>query len=80
MSLYFDAVAVLSEPAAGGSFKSRIYSARNLRASPSQIYALITEAAKWDRVLTDVIEHADLLTLERKVGLLTSDPADFLAD
>ena len=67
MSLYFDAVSVLTEPSAGGSFKSRIYSARNLRASPAQIYALITEASKWDRVLAEVIEHADLLKLERKV-------------
>lgn len=68
MSLYFDAVAVLAAPSTGGSFKSRIYRARHLRAAPAQIYALITEAAKWDRVLTEVIEHADLLTLERKVS------------
>lgn len=68
MSLYFDAVSILTEPASGGSFKSRIYNARNLRASPAQIYALIIEASKWDRVLAEVIEHADLLSLERKVG------------
>lgn len=67
MSLYYDAVSVLTEPATGGSFKSRIYSARNLRAAPAQVYALIIEASKWDRVLADVIEHADLLSLERKV-------------
>ncbi|KAJ5578792.1 uncharacterized protein N7459_007756 [Penicillium hispanicum] len=71
MSLYFDAVSILTTPsAAGGSFKSRIYSARNLRASPAQIYALIIEASKWDRVLAEVIEHADLLTLERKLNPL----------
>jgi putative methyltransferase len=68
MSLYFDAVAILTAPSAGGSFKSRIYSARNLRASPAQIYALITEASKWDRVLADVIEKADILSVERKVS------------
>ncbi|KAJ5179003.1 hypothetical protein N7492_002213 [Penicillium capsulatum] len=67
MSLYYDAVSVLTEPATGGSFKSRIYSARNLRAAPAQVYALIIEASKWDRVLADVIEHADLLSLERKL-------------
>lgn len=68
MSLYFDAVSILTTPSsAGGSFKSRIYSARNLRASPAQVYALIIEASKWDRVLAEVIEHADLLALERKV-------------
>lgn len=68
MSLYFDAVAILTAPSAGGSFKSRIYSARNLRASPAQIYALITEASKWDRVLAEVIEKADILSVERKVS------------
>ena len=68
MSLYFDAVAILTAPASGGSFKSRIYSARNLRASPAQIYALITEASKWDVILAEVIENAGILNLERKVS------------
>ncbi|KAJ5666591.1 hypothetical protein N7462_011000 [Penicillium macrosclerotiorum] len=67
MSLYFDAVAILTAPASGGSFKSRIYNARNLRASPAQIYALIIEASKWDTVLAEVIENADILSLERKL-------------
>ncbi|KAJ5819003.1 hypothetical protein N7474_004594 [Penicillium riverlandense] len=70
MSLYFDAEAILTAPSTGGSFKSRIYSARNLRASPAQIYALITEASKWDRVLAEVIERADILALERKLSPL----------
>lgn len=67
MSLYFDAVAILTAPSSGGSFKSRIYSAKNLRASPAQIYALTTEAAKWDTVLADVIDKSGILALERKV-------------
>lgn len=67
MSLYFDAVAILTAPSTGGSFKSRIYNARNLRASPAQIYALIIEASKWDRVLAEVIEKSDILSVERKV-------------
>ncbi|KAJ5343715.1 Bacterial Fmu (Sun)/eukaryotic nucleolar NOL1/Nop2p [Penicillium brevicompactum] len=70
MSLYFDAVAILTAPSSGGSFKSRIYSARNLRASPAQIYALTTEAAKWDTVLADVIDKSGILTLERKLSPL----------
>ncbi|KAJ5525916.1 hypothetical protein N7494_012566 [Penicillium frequentans] len=70
MSLYFDAVNILTEPASGGSFKSRIYSARDLRAKPAQIYALIIEAAKWDIVLTDVIDRAGLLDAERKLSPL----------
>ncbi|KAJ6088649.1 hypothetical protein N7486_009910 [Penicillium sp. IBT 16267x] len=70
MSLYFDAVNILTEPASGGSFKSRIYSARDLRAKPAQIYALIIEAAKWDIVLADVIDRAGLLDAERKLSPL----------
>ncbi|KAJ5552035.1 hypothetical protein N7535_000018 [Penicillium sp. DV-2018c] len=70
MSLYFDAVAILTAPSSGGSFKSRIYSARNLRASPAQIYALVTEAAKWDTVLTEVIDKSGILALERKLSPL----------
>ncbi|CAI7630767.1 unnamed protein product [Penicillium glandicola] len=70
MSLYFDAVAILTAPSSGGSFKSRVYSARNLRASPAQIYALTTEAAKWDTVLADVIDKSGILALERKLSPL----------
>ncbi|KAJ5925344.1 hypothetical protein N7454_007983 [Penicillium verhagenii] len=70
MSLYFDAVNILTEPASGGSFKSRIYSARDLRAKPAQIYALIIEASKWDTVLADVIDRAGLLDAERKLSPL----------
>jgi hypothetical protein len=70
MSLYFDAVAILTAPSSGGSFKSRVYSARDLRASPAQIYALITEAAKWDTVLAEVIDKSGILALERKVSWL----------
>lgn len=69
MSLYYDAAAVLTTPpSAGGSFKSRIYNARNLKASPAQIYALVSEAAKWDIVLKEVIDNAGLLNHEPKVG------------
>ncbi|KAJ5266521.1 hypothetical protein N7478_009329 [Penicillium angulare] len=67
MSLYFDAVNILTEPASGGSFKSRIYSARDLRAQPAQIYALIIEASKWDRLLAEVIDRSELLKVERKL-------------
>ncbi|KAJ6148781.1 hypothetical protein N7497_010763 [Penicillium chrysogenum] len=70
MSLYFDAVAILTAPSSGGSFKSRVYSARDLRASPAQIYALITEAAKWDTVLAEVIDKSGILALERKLSPL----------
>lgn len=73
MSLYFDAVSVLTSPSStGGSFKSRIYSSRNLKANPAQIYALITEASKWDILLKEVIENAGILNLEPKVRAVTA--------
>ena len=72
MSLYHDAVTILASPSStGGSFKSRIYNSRS-KASPAQIYALITETAKWDILLKDVIEKADILKLEPRVRLLTA--------
>lgn len=68
MSLYYDAVAVLTAPSStGGSFKSRIYNSRSLKASPAQLYALIIEASKWDILLKEVIEAAGIIKLEPKV-------------
>jgi hypothetical protein len=80
MSLYFDGVAVLTTPPSiGGSFKSRIYSSSNsLKASPAQVFALVTEAAKWDIVLKEVIEKADLLSLEPKVCLSYSSSSSVI--
>jgi 25S rRNA (cytosine2278-C5)-methyltransferase len=71
MSLYFDAVSIIqSHSSEGGSFKSRIYNAKNLRSPPSQIYALISESAKWDILLKEVIEYSGILLREQKVRLL----------
>ncbi|KKK14474.1 hypothetical protein AOCH_005953 [Aspergillus ochraceoroseus] len=71
MSLYYDAVAVLTAPSStGGSFKSRLYNSRTLKAAPAQIYALIVEAAKWDILLKEVIEHAGILKTEPKLSPL----------
>ncbi|KAL4879442.1 S-adenosyl-L-methionine-dependent methyltransferase [Aspergillus karnatakaensis] len=73
MSLYYDAVSILTTPSStGGSFKSRLYTSRNLKASPAQIYALITEAAKWDILLKEVIDAAGILKLEPKLTPLLS--------
>ncbi|KAL4943539.1 S-adenosyl-L-methionine-dependent methyltransferase [Aspergillus oleicola] len=73
MSLYYDAVSVLTAPAStGGSFKSRLYNSRNLKANPAQVYALITEAAKWDVLLKEVIDQAGILKLEPKLTPLLS--------
>ncbi|KUL90401.1 hypothetical protein ZTR_01982 [Talaromyces verruculosus] len=60
MSLYYDASTILTPSSnnQGGSFKSRIYNSKSLKASPAQIYALVTEASKWDILLKEVIENA----------------------
>lgn len=68
MSLYYEAASFLTAPAgAGGSFKSRVYSAKGLKVSPAQIYAVITEASKWDLLLKEVIENSEILSQEPKV-------------
>ncbi|KAA8651368.1 hypothetical protein EYZ11_000945 [Aspergillus tanneri] len=68
MSLYYDAVTVLTAPTStGGSFKSRIYNSRSLKSSPAQLYALIIEASKWDVLLKEVIEAAGILKVEPKL-------------
>jgi hypothetical protein len=71
MSLYHEAAAVLSTPAStGGSFKSRIFGNSDLKSPPAQIYALAMETCKWSAVLKEVIENADILRHERKVGII----------
>jgi hypothetical protein len=69
MSLYYEAADLLITPInAGGSLKSRIFSKKDLKSQPAQIYALAIEACKWSSVLKEVIEHAEILRLERKVS------------
>ena len=71
MSLYYEAADFLTSPTnAGGSLKSRIFSQKNLKSQPAQIYALVIETCKWSHILKEVIEAAALLDLERKVVLI----------
>jgi putative methyltransferase len=68
MSLYYEAAAILANTEkTGGSLKSRIYTKKDLKSSPGQIFALIAETSKWSLVLKDVIEKCGLLAEERKV-------------
>jgi len=68
MSLYYEAAAILANAEnTGGSLKSRIYTKKDLKSTPAQIFALIAEASKWSIVLKDVIEKCNLLAEERKV-------------
>lgn len=69
MSLYYDAATVLTANAQEGSLKSIIYGNRfSLRSKPAHLYALISETAKYDRFLTEVIDNAGFLSQEPKVG------------
>lgn len=68
MSLYYEAAAILANADnTGGSLKSRIFTKKDLKSSPGQVFALIAEASKWSIVLKDVIEKCGLLAEERKV-------------
>ncbi|KAF2026253.1 hypothetical protein EK21DRAFT_74691 [Setomelanomma holmii] len=79
MSLYYEAAALLANTEnTGGSLKSRLFTKRDLKSSPGQIFALIAEASKWSLVLKDVIENCSLLAEEKKLTpilalLLTHD-------
>ncbi|KAJ9616589.1 hypothetical protein H2200_000308 [Cladophialophora chaetospira] len=68
MSLYYDAAAVLTATEQGGSLKSRIYGHQiELKSAPAQVYALISETAKYDRFLKEVVDNAGLLVHEPKL-------------
>jgi putative methyltransferase len=69
MSLYYEAAAILTAPNnGGGSLNSRVFSTKDQKSQPAQIYALAIETCKWSAVLTEIIESADILRLERKVS------------
>ncbi|OCL14341.1 S-adenosyl-L-methionine-dependent methyltransferase [Glonium stellatum] len=79
MSLYFEAASVLTNAEnVGGSLKSRIYDKKDLKSTPAQLFALVTEASKWSGVLKEVVERSGILKEERKLTpilalLLTHD-------
>jgi putative methyltransferase len=78
--LYYEAADLLTTPTnVGGSLKSRIFSKRDLKSQPAQIYALAIETSKWSSVLKEVVENADILQIERKVSTpskVVGQPAD----
>ena len=67
MSLYYDAVAILSGEGANGSLKSRVFNSPQVKSKPSAVYALIAACAKYDSFLKEVIDNAGLLEREPKV-------------
>ncbi|KAH8595555.1 S-adenosyl-L-methionine-dependent methyltransferase [Bisporella sp. PMI_857] len=73
MSLYYEAAEILIAPNThGGSLKSRIFSKKDLKSQPSQIYALAIETSKWSCVLKEVVEFSDILRLESKLSPILS--------
>lgn len=70
MSLYYEAASLLvSESGSEVSLKARIFNSKNLKSQPKQVYALLSQAARWSPFLVDVIERSQLLRLERKVRI-----------
>ena len=69
MSLYYDAATFFAATSSKeGSFKSRIFkNGSNLKSAPATIYALVSETAKYDTLLAEVIDKAAILALEPKV-------------
>ncbi|KAL5326890.1 hypothetical protein ACEPPN_004579 [Leptodophora sp. 'Broadleaf-Isolate-01'] len=73
MSLYYEAADFLTAPTnAGGSLKSRIFSKKDLKSQPAQIYALAIQTCKWSSVLKEVVENAEILRLEHKLTPILS--------
>jgi putative methyltransferase len=69
MSLYYEAALFLA-PASSkeGSLKSRIFKTNSsLKSNPATVYALLSETAKYDTLLKEVIDNADILAREPKV-------------
>lgn len=81
MSVYYDASAVLGAASRAGSLKSRIYDNKlGLRSKPAHLYALISETAKYDSFLKEVIDKADILAQEPKVSLHLASNVSLLTD
>lgn len=69
MALYYDAAAILSSASSSeGSLKSRVYDSNTpIKSSPPLVYGLITECARWDVILSEVIDNAGIISQEPKV-------------
>ncbi|MCJ1396117.1 hypothetical protein MMC18_009006 [Xylographa bjoerkii] len=67
MALYYEAVSFIA-PSEAISLKSRIYNAKNLKSTPAQLFALVSEASKWSPILKEVVEKSQLLLHERKLS------------
>ena len=69
MSLYYDGAQILSAThEQSGSLKSRVFAAKDLKSTPAQLFALVSETSKWSFILKEVVEKSKILVLERKVN------------
>ncbi|KAI9797348.1 MAG: hypothetical protein M1833_005528 [Piccolia ochrophora] len=69
MSLYWEAASLLESLSQNhGSLKSQIFKDPNLKSSPKQVFALISEATRWSEVLSEIIERSTLLDDEKKLN------------
>lgn len=67
MALYYEAAEFL-DPSSSGALADQVYRKKPLKSKPGHIYALISQSHKWSHVLSDIIDHSDLLRIEKKVG------------
>jgi 25S rRNA (cytosine2278-C5)-methyltransferase len=68
MALYYDTAAVISSRSSSrGSLKSLVYDNNIIKSPAPLVYGLITECARWDVVLSEVIDNAGILSQEPKV-------------
>lgn len=83
MSLYHEAASVLQQDSSsGGNLRSRVFNKKDLKSPPNQVYALALETCKWSAVLTEVIDHSQILKHEKKASpstYLAGAPADLLS-
>lgn len=71
MSLYYEAAKVLQDIADGSQpLKQRVYNDKSLKSSPGAVFALVSEAAKWSPVLSEVVVNSGILGVEKKVTTL----------
>lgn len=83
MSLYHEAASVLQQDSSsGGNLRSRVFSKKDLKSPPNQVYALALETCKWSAVLAEVIDHSQILKHEKKASPsihLAGAPADLFS-
>ncbi|MCJ1475493.1 hypothetical protein MMC13_004156 [Lambiella insularis] len=69
MSLYYEAAGFLTtRDQHVRSLKSRVYNAKELKSTPAQVYALVSEASRWSPIMKEVVETSQVLSHERKLS------------